>query len=44
MKIEKIKLGAYSGVAGGIIFGMMMGMIGMLPMVGIMAALTAWPT
>ena len=37
MNIERIKLGAYSGVAGGIIFGMMMGMMGMLPMVGMMA-------
>ena len=36
MSIMTIKHGAYAGVAGGIPFGMMMGMMGMLPMIGMM--------
>ena len=36
MSIKIIKRGAYAGVAGGVPFGMMMGMMGMLPMIGMM--------
>ncbi len=36
MSSKMIKRGAYAGVAGGIPFGMMMGMMGMLPMIGMM--------
>ena len=37
MRTENLKLGAYSGLAGGAVFGGMMGMMGMLPMIGSMA-------
>ena len=36
MNARDLKLGAYGGVAGGLIFGMMMGKMGMLPMIGSM--------
>ena len=36
MKTEDLKLGAYSGLAGGVVFGVMMAMMGMLPMIGSM--------
>ncbi len=36
MSTKELKWGAYGGVAGGLIFGAMMGMMGMLPMVGSM--------
>ena len=36
MSNRKLKFGAYGGVAGGLIFGMMMGKMGMLPMIGSM--------
>ena len=36
MSTRELKLGAYSGVAGGLIFGGMMGVMGMLPMIGSM--------
>ena len=36
MNIKIIRRGAYAGVAGGIPFGMIMGMMGMLPMIGMM--------
>ncbi len=36
MSTRELKLGAYGGVAGGLIFGGMMGMMGMLPMIGSM--------
>ena len=36
MSTRELKLGAYGGVAGGLIFGAMMGMMGMLPMIGSM--------
>ena len=34
MNVRNIKLGAYGGLAGGVVFGAMMGMMGMLPMIG----------
>ncbi len=34
MNARNIKLGAYGGLAGGVVFGAMMGMMGMLPMIG----------
>ncbi len=34
MNARNIKLGAYGGLAGGEVFGAMMGMMGMLPMIG----------
>jgi uncharacterized membrane protein YagU involved in acid resistance len=34
MNARGLKWGAYGGVAGGLIFGGMMGMMGMLPMIG----------
>ncbi len=36
MSARELKWGAYGGVAGGVIFGAMMGMMGMLPMIGSM--------
>ena len=36
MSTRELKLGAYGGVAGGLIFGGMMGVMGMLPMIGSM--------
>ncbi len=36
MRTRELKWGAYGGVAGGLIFGAMMGMMGMLPMIGSM--------
>ena len=36
MSARELKLGAYGGFAGGLIFGAMMGMMGMLPMIGSM--------
>ncbi len=36
MSTKELKLGAYGGFAGGLIFGAMMGMMGMLPMIGSM--------
>ena len=33
MKINNIRFGAYAGLAGGVVFGAMMGMMGMLPMI-----------
>ena len=36
MSTRELKLGAYGGFAGGLIFGSMMGMMGMLPMIGSM--------
>ena len=34
MNVKNLQLGAYSGLAGGIVFGAMMAMMGMLPMIG----------
>ena len=34
MNVKQIKYGIYGGLAGGLVFGAMMGMMGMLPMVG----------
>ena len=34
MSTRELKWGTYGGVAGGLIFGAMMGMMGMLPMIG----------
>ena len=34
MNTRNIKLGVYGGLAGGVVFGAMMGMMGMLPMIG----------
>ncbi len=34
MNVRNIKLGAYGGLTGGVVFGAMMGMMGMLPMIG----------
>ena len=36
MSARELKLGAYGGLAGGLLFGAMMGMMGMLPMIGSM--------
>ncbi len=36
MSTRELKLGAYGGFAGGLIFGAMMGFMGMLPMIGSM--------
>ena len=36
MSTGELKLGAYGGFAGGLIFGAMMGFMGMLPMIGSM--------
>ncbi len=36
MSTRELKWGAYGGIAGGLIFGVMMGMMGMLPMIGSM--------
>jgi len=36
MSTRELKWGIYGGVAGGLIFGAMMGMMGMLPMIGSM--------
>ncbi len=37
MKFKSIQHGAVAGIAGGVVFGIMMGMMGMLPMIGQMA-------
>ncbi len=34
MSAQNLKDGAYAGLAGGVVFGVMMGMMGMLPMIG----------
>ena len=34
MSTRNIKFGVYGGLAGGVVFGAMMGMMGMLPMIG----------
>ena len=34
MSAQNLKYGVYGGLAGGVVFGVMMGMRGMLPMVG----------
>ena len=39
MNLRNIQNGAVAGIAGGIVFGIMMGMMGMLPMIGQMAGL-----
>ncbi len=36
MSTRELKVGAYGGIAGGLMFGAMMGMMGMLPMIGSM--------
>ncbi len=36
MNVRNITLGVYGGLAGGVVFGAMMGMMGMLPMIGMM--------
>ena len=36
MNTRELKFGAYGGFAGGLVFGAMMGMMGMLPMIGSM--------
>ena len=36
MSTRELKLGAYGGFAGGLVFGAMMGFMGMLPMIGSM--------
>jgi len=43
MSLTSIKHGVYGGLAGGVVFGAMMGMMGMLPMIGNMAGVpSAW--
>jgi len=40
---NRIKFGVYSGVAGGMVFGLMMAVMGTLPMIGSMVGIpTAW--
>ena len=34
MNVKNLQLGAYAGLAGGVVFGAMMAMMGMLPMIG----------
>ncbi len=34
MNLQSLKYGAYAGLVGGVVFGIMMGMMGMLPMIG----------
>jgi len=34
MNVRNLKLGAYAGLAGGVVFGVMMAAMGMLPMIG----------
>ena len=36
MSTRELKLGAYGGIVGGLLFGAMMGFMGMLPMIGSM--------
>ena len=43
MSLKSIKHGVYSGLAGGVVFGAIMAMMGMLPMIGNMVGLpSAW--
>ena len=43
MILTNIKYGVYGGLAGGVVFGAMMGMMGMLPMLGSMVGMpTVW--
>ena len=43
MTLTNMKYGVYGGLAGGIVFGAIMGLMGMLPMLGNMAGVpTAW--
>ena len=43
MTLTNIKHGVYGGLAGGVVFGAMMGMMGMLPMLGSMVGVpTVW--
>ena len=43
MNATRIKHGVYGGLAGGVVFGAMMGMMGMLPMIGSMVGIpSAW--
>ena len=43
MSVTSIKHGVYGGLAGGVVFGAMMGMMGMLPMIGNMVGIpSAW--
>ncbi len=39
MNVQRIKHGAFGGLAGGMLFGVMMGMMGALPMIGRMVGL-----
>ena len=39
MSAQNLKYGADAGLAGGVVFGVMMGMMGMLPMIGQAVAL-----
>ena len=36
MNVRNITLGVYGGLAGGVVFGALMAMMGMLPMIGMM--------
>ena len=43
MSVSNIKHGVYGGLAGGVVFGAMMAMMGMLPMIGNMVGIpSAW--
>ena len=43
MNATSIKHGVYGGLAGGVVFGAMMGLMGMLPMIGNMVGVpSAW--
>ena len=43
MSVTRIKHGVYGGLAGGVMFGAMMAMMGMLPMIGTMVgSSSAW--
>ncbi len=43
MTLTHIKYGVYGGLAGGVVFGAIMGLMGMLPMLGNMSGVpTAW--
>ncbi len=43
MNIRNITLGLYGGLAGGVVFGAMMAMMGMLPMIGMMVGIPSAP-
>lgn len=43
MRLTSVKHGIYSGLGGGLVFGVLMGMMGMLPMIGSMVGVASAP-